>query len=1181
MASEAFDRHLQPFRDSIEGDSNYKPEHAASLERLVLLLKKRFLVRAHTDGVDETSVFREAVEASKKSESSYAIYLYSLSTALAKDHEQSGLIDDIEDSVQVAREALDITEYDHPAHIWHMNNLSVQLRHLYQATRQQSHLEEAGETALTVLGHATSKDPDWPLFLSNFSCLSECAFFFTGEMSSLHEAIQISREAVETLDQNRSRHTIMRGGHNSHALVHRDLAVQLGERYIQEGDISDAQDAEKHVDIAATMILDHRLNLPLFISKFEAMVRERFMHESRHLTADISTGDHSIRSNFLVDLAQQLSHKFLPSSTAADPLEVPTMSGIAALTQNNDYLYGLARVSLNLELRFGTFGAISDLEEAIRLGREVVENAPKDHPERMDFFYRPAYCLGLRYLELRKMADLNEAIQLAQASVDLATATSPRLTLNMSLLGGLLGTRFVRTQEPADIQNAVQIQREILNIIPLDDRHRTEHLRALSRSLRYRGQGQDLEESTRILREVLAIIPKFDRSEPVILDYLIANLGTLYRRTEDATYLDESIQFARNVVDMTKLKDPDLGPRLNNLANRLCERHELLKGYDDFEQALASYQQVLDHVLSPTAERILAGSSILSMASGISDWDRAYKAATSAVDLLSELMSRSLDNPDKQYVLAQNSGLASDAAAAAINANAEPFTVLSLLERGRGLIASSLNEIRTDVLSLRELYPELGDRFSQLASELDIPNRTGDLAGIAPLEGVHGPSRHSREAQADQRYYNGKELDELISRIRQLPDFHDFLTSASQEDIMNEAKHGPIAAINVSRYRSDAILVEEDQIRCLPLPELKYEEIEMRSLRKDQGSLETVEWLWSAVAGPVLQALGYGQIPLDESWPRVRWVPTGRLCKFPLHAAGYHSDNSGRAVCDRVISSYSTTVQALIDGRRRPSRSSHPLPSDRTALLVAMQNTPGGFSTLPFAAREVSTLRKICEAMSLTVVTSENDKPGVVSQLPQCEIFHFAGHGHTNSKDPLLSHILLRDGRRDPLTVSDLLAMNLRKQSPFLAYLSACGTGEIVKEEGFDNSMHLINAFQLAGFRHVIGTLWEVSDETCLHMARITYEEMGSGSMDDDSVSRGLHKAMRQLRDEWVMEGAVRSSRSRQEGEMLHQFAGHLHFGSAEDGSEKNRSSRDVVEMEDETDRTRSLPWFPYVHFGV
>lgn len=60
-----------------------------------------------------------------------------------------------------------------------------------------------------------------------------------------------------------------------------------------------------------------------------------------------------------------------------------------------------------------------------------------------------------------------------------------------------------------------------------------------------------------------------------------------------------------------------------------------------------------------------------------------------------------------------------------------------------------------------------------------------------------------------------------------------------------------------------------------------------------------------------------------------------------------------------------------------------------------------------------------------------------------------------------------------------------------------------------------IGAYQLAGFRHVIGTLWEVNDESCVDIERVKYEWMQKQGLSDASVSEGLHRACTKLRSVW------------------------------------------------------------------
>ncbi len=178
----------------------------------------------------------------------------------------------------------------------------------------------------------------------------------------------------------------------------------------------------------------------------------------------------------------------------------------------------------------------------------------------------------------------------------------------------------------------------------------------------------------------------------------------------------------------------------------------------------------------------------------------------------------------------------------------------------------------------------------------------------------------------------------------------------------------------------------------------------------------------------------------------------------------------------------------------------------------------------------------------------------VSTALEACRVFHFAGHGGTHPAEPLQSQLLLKDWEQDPFTVASLLETNLSSRAPFLAYLSACGTGQILDESSVDESTHLGSACQLAGFQHVVGTLWSVDDGLCVDMARMTYEYLRDKGMTDESVSQGLHWATRTLRDQWVD-----GERDARRGDL----------GARRD------AALDVAS------EPRQPLWVPYVHFGV
>ncbi|MET8181196.1 CHAT domain-containing protein [Streptomyces sp. NPDC005336] len=82
----------------------------------------------------------------------------------------------------------------------------------------------------------------------------------------------------------------------------------------------------------------------------------------------------------------------------------------------------------------------------------------------------------------------------------------------------------------------------------------------------------------------------------------------------------------------------------------------------------------------------------------------------------------------------------------------------------------------------------------------------------------------------------------------------------------------------------------------------------------------------------------------------------------------------------------------------------------------------------------------------------------------------FACHAEQDLMDAAQSAFVLYDGR---LTVAELHGLRLPHAE--LAYLSACetATGGVNLP---DEAMHLAATMQLAGYRHVIATMWSIHD---------------------------------------------------------------------------------------------------------
>jgi hypothetical protein len=301
--------------------------------------------------------------------------------------------------------------------------------------------------------------------------------------------------------------------------------------------------------------------------------------------------------------------------------------------------------------------------------------------------------------------------------------------------------------------------------------------------------------------------------------------------------LEKAITYIQQAVEIMPQDYPDRSGPLGNLGDQLNSRYAKTGAIEDRQNAILHYQAALNQANSYTLSRIWAGRGILRSAQ---DWQQAYEAARLTVSLVPRLSSRSLQNSDRQHALSQVVGLASDAAAVALQAGQTPLVALSLLEQGRGVLGASLEEVRSDILNLRDRDPKLAEQFLRLRDELETAaSQNLQLEGES-VERVW-------QARASRRYEARKEFDKLVSKIQKLPGFEDFLLPPSETEIKAAARCGPIVVINISRYRCDALLVEQHQIRVLALTQLSLEEVEDKAWGCDLGSHEVLEWLWDKV----------------------------------------------------------------------------------------------------------------------------------------------------------------------------------------------------------------------------------------------------------------------------------------------------------------------------------------------
>ncbi|KAF4457821.1 TPR domain-containing protein [Fusarium austroafricanum] len=1044
-----------------------------------------------------------------------------LAVRLGFRYSRNGAAEDLAESILLGRNAIENTSVDDPRRAAYLNNLANRLGDEYTRTNDEGFLRQGIEYAEQAVKGTLENHPDRAAWLNDLGILLSKRFSSTGTMDDLEKAIEIGRRAVSATLPN----------HPDYAARLNTLGSLLGDRYSRAGVEADLKDAIEIGRKALTVTPD----------------------------------DHPDRAAFLNDLSLRLGLQYSRTG-AINILEEAIDHGKQAVyvtpPDHPEQSGRIGNLGIHLGNKYLHTGVMDDLQEAIGYHRQALGATPLNHSRRSACLNNLALHLKYRYLRTQLLGDLEESIELGQEAVDVTPPQHPDRVRRLDNLGDSLGRRYTRRGLINDLEKAIQIEREVVKVLPEDHPGQPICLNNLGIRLCQRfsktNDTCDLEEAIQIVRWVVSNTSQVRPDQAAWLNNLGSWLRDSFLKTGVMAELEQSIYYARQAVDATPESHTDRAGRLTNLGVVLGTKYFTTLAEEHLDESLTCLDQALSQVLSPVLSRVRAGILYVHYLTVKSAWHRAYENARTVVNLIPLLSPQSLRNSDKQYVLGQIAGFASDAAAVALQAGQRPLCALDLLEQGRGILAASIEEMRTDIGDLREKHPVLATDFIRLQDEFGrptTPKRDNEL-------------KRSPITPSDDLYHAAEELVKLLVTIRQEPGFERFLLSPSEEEMRNAAVYGPVIVINTSRYRCDALLIEQDQIRSVALPSLDYYTIESRARSGNLEGSQALAWLWDRAAEPILSALRVTDPPADDNWPHVWWIPTGPLTRFPLHAAGYHGGGSTETVLDRVVSSYSPSVKAIIHARQRPFGVS----SSARALVVAMDSTPECIA-LPFALKELKVLREVFKSMAINAIEPGRRVSEVMVQMLRCDIFHFAGHGHTDRQDPSKSNLILEDGK---LMVANLLEQNLRRTSPFLAYLSACGTGRVHNERFFDENLHLISAFQLAGFRHVIGTLWEVNDRLCVDVARITYEEIRDGGMTDESVCLGLHKAIRELRRRL---STVQTNRTSKESPCSNEGSMEARSGGKKDSSD-GKMSRDILVCNDD-EETHLSHWVPYVHFGV
>ncbi|WTO32935.1 CHAT domain-containing protein [Streptomyces achromogenes] len=556
-------------------------------------------------------------------------------------------------------------------------------------------------------------------------------------------------------------------------------------------------------------------------------------------------------------------------------------------------------------------------------------------------------------------------------------------------------------------------------------------------------------------------------------------------RASGGAFADEHITRLRELT--TSLCELHRGAHEAELGFALHDRYRRHGDAGDLDEALSCLGRATAVETVPTLFRLVTAKARGHFAAQAERWEVADDAYGLAIGLLPRLAARHLSHDDHLRQLSQLAGLATDAAAAAIR-NGNPVRALELLEQGRGLLIGYVLDTQHGLGRLAETEPALAEALRDAGDRL--------AQGVDP----HAPVLPDVPSVADRRLGLVREWDRTIAAIRTVPGFADFLAPPRLAELAAAAVNGPVITVNVSRFGCDALVLTEGRVTVVPLPNLSeaavreraagflaalpFAELSPNDQEATAGAQEplrqTLSWLRNAVVGPVFEHL--------ERHERVWWVPTGHLAALPLHAAAL----------DKGVSSYAPTIRSL-----RAAQTALPPDVVLTGQVVAIADVPG-LPPLPGAAAEATRLADRFPAFGhLSGIAASRE--AVLAAFRDVGWTHIACHASSYAAYPVDSALHLSDG---PLTAGEVLAA--RSDRGHLAYLSACET-VLAGSALADEVIHLGSAFHTAGFRHVVGTLWRVTDGTAAETARLFYRHLPP-DLDADQAAQALHTTAVELR---------------------------------------------------------------------
>ncbi|KAG8923961.1 hypothetical protein FRC02_010781 [Tulasnella sp. 418] len=1094
---------------------------------------------------EATKYFREIISMMKPGHRNESNMLTGLGTCLQHQYflQPEGGVEVLEEAIQCHLKALNDWQFETEDYNKSdvLLNLGICLERRYVNLNQLQDLEDAIKSLKEALEIVPMYQRERVLILHYLGTCIEKRYKSQYQIQDLEQSIQYLKEA--------------RGLHSEEypddffktSTLH-SLGLCLMLQYEQEGQIQRVKDAIGFIQeelklplgmfkrISSLQSLTNCLSaLALSTSKSDIEVLEQNLAQAifyfKDMIANWSSDADYHKAVLLNGLAMCLCYKGNIEEASILFSEVISIS-VHQLSDSDcsSVMNDVASTLCSLYLRTNKF---QYLEEAILYQKKAVSSCQSGNPARPTFLYNlGTYLIHLTQEQVRSQ-DLTEATNCLEEAIALLPAhasTRSKALCELAFCLHLRNTKFAYG-EPISSEKITGYFQEALQLQLPGNPRRPHTLHSfgihLYHSINSSSQHniQELDKCIQCLEEALQLISIVSADHTCAITTNLAACSHMrYLFTGNIHDINRAFWLASESIQHTPPNHPSLSCSWQLLAlirKSVSKQAEdlLILSYKNLDPC-SLFQKAANHPLASIQDRLQAAFSWIESNSLYERQLESLAAYETYLKLFDQLLH--IKAPSIRYrhelLLGVPPTIASDGAACAIDVG-DIVKAVELLEQGRTLLWSQLEHYHAPIDLLQKVDPIL-------ANDLEVCGQQLECSAI---------SKHLRDAppmSMDNEVYKYREISErwntLVSQVRQLDGFANFLQSPPYSALQQACVYGPVIIINISTRHCDTIIIQRDGDPTLvPLPGTQLDDIANLVTRLScaldagpRGSARIIgvlRSLWDDIVEPVVQMLQQLKVPLGS---RIWWCPTSDLGLLPIHAAGPYRRNMLN-LPDMYISSYTSSLSALMKaiqagrmlGKQEPSSAQIP-----HLLMIAQPETPTQVK-IPSVLDELDKIQQIVPNLD-TLLGENARREAVVGALRTHSWVHISCHGVQRIRDPFKSCFKLYD---KPLHVLDIIEARLPHAE--FAFLSACHTAA-GDERSPDEKIHLAAGLQFAGFRSVIGTMYamadidgpQVAEAVYKHLFRHVGKEISEGDVlvDYRDAAEALNIATRALRNSGV-----------------------------------------------------------------